>query len=513
MRCASGGRACEGYDKTAIAHHPAIEVASSYIPVTAASTACLSGPAETPSTLPPIIVQPQTAFAPVNIKPNLSDMTMFDALRFQIVGLVAGSFDQTFWSVDVLQACQVQPAIWHASLSLAALYQSQQEQTIESFRRPRHKKLSMTHYAASVHHVIALTRQQQLSTAEKESLLLASMLLTAICSLQGDLQQAVMHCSNGIELFHQWRFWELYKDSPAHRGSLLSAGSIRTIIAHFELQLASRVKRVTLPTWGEPGFPPRCSDIHFSSPTDAYHEFQPLVTSLIGLWQYAGLPAQKAQPLPETDIRYPYVVEFLRWKHKYDELVVSNHGTIDSESMMILYLHWHGMQILLKANIQEGEVAFDEFLPVFRDVLTLARELSQVLRHKKGTGPADRYPKFSFATSVVEGLFWAGHGCRDALVRREFLSLIREWPRRDGIWDNSLMAAILETSIALEENAWKTSRDAQPWCCCIAGSFICNSHRINGHRVEFLPSGRARVHFETIHDKEAKLPGYVVVLP
>lgn len=83
------------------------------------------------SALPLSLTQrPRTTLGPVGVKLNLSDMSMIDALRFQIVELIAGSFDHAFGAIDVLRACQVQPAIWHASLAMTALHQSRRHHTV-----------------------------------------------------------------------------------------------------------------------------------------------------------------------------------------------------------------------------------------------------------------------------------------------------------------------------------------------------------------------------------------------
>ncbi|KAJ2981880.1 hypothetical protein NQ176_g1761 [Zarea fungicola] len=433
----------------------------------------------------PLAAQPRTVVGPSEVKVNLSDMTMFDALRFNIVGLVAGGFDHSFWTVDVLRACQVQPAIWHASLALTALHQSQKQDAGETFRRSRHEKLSMTHYNASIKHVIALTRKRNLSNAEREALLLSSLLLTALCTMQGDVRQAMMHAVNCVQVFHQWRLWESHRSSVSRRGSMLNADSLNTIVAHIELQLVSRIEQVAIPPWGSPCSPPRCSDIPFASVTEAYQEFQPLFTSLIGLWQRAGLPLLQGlpQPGPEMDVRYPYVIEFQRWKKKYDALCASDRTSpLDAESMLTLYFYW---------------------------------ELLEIIRTSKDVGKADgRPPAFSFTVSAVEGLMWSANGCRDPEVRRGFLELIQVWPRREGIWSNTLIAAIVETTIDLEETGWRDGEpDAGSDCVCVAGSFICNQHRVNNHTVEFLSGDRARVTFETVGDKMMNKRGHVAILP
>lgn len=491
------------------------------------------GPGDDDGVVPLVTMrEPSAAFGPGNVRTNLSDMTMFDALRFRIVGLVAGGFDHAFWSVDVLRACQVQPAIWHASLALTALHQSQQRrQTNEqSYRTQRHERLSATHYSAALEHVIALTRRKQLSAAERETLLLVSLLLTALCTMQDDLRQAVMHASNGIQLYGQWRLWERHRTpgrgSSSSNSSLLNRDSIGAIIAHFELQLVNRLKEVSIPPWGGiAGSPPRCSDLPFRSATEAYHEFQPLFTSFIGLWQHAGWPLLNQQ-LPAADIRHPYVAEFKRWKHKFDVLRASGRviGSDSAESILTLDFHSHFVQTALTADLTAGEVAFDKFLPVFQGSVRRARDILELIcgtsdgkvggHTSSSSCSSGARPTFSFAVSVVEGLLWGGGGCRDAGTRREFLQLIREWPRREGIWSNELMAAMLETQIAREEMMWRGLRAGEAASCgCVAGAFVCGGHRINNQAVEFLSGGRARVRFDSMEDLRNNGPGYTVVLP
>lgn len=461
--------------------------------------------------------RPRTALGPIDVGANLSDMTLFDALRFRTVHHVAGTFDHAFWSVDVLRACQVQPAIWHASLALTALQQSQAHAAVETYGKAQYEKLAMTHATAAISHVLALTRQKHLAQAERETLLLASLLLTAHSTTLGDLPQALMHAGNGIQLFHQWRLWEQHRTWLARRcstGSLLNTDSIGAIIAHFELQLLSRLKHIAVPPWGVAGAPPRCSDAPFRSPTDAYHELQPLFTSLVSLWQHAGMGLLPAQPmLPETDMRLPYLVEWQRWKVKFDALRVSKFlRPTDQESMMTLNIHWRFLQTGLKANLNLGELAFDELLPGFQQLVAEAQDILELLRKKDDAVETKTRPQFSFSMSVVEVLFWAGHGCRDPLTRRALLRLIQAWPRREGVWDNVLMAAMLETSIHLEENGWRFA-SAEDACRCVPGQFICNTHRINNQTVEFLENGRAKVVFEMVGDRLQNKPGYVAVLP
>lgn len=467
--------------------------------------------AETPS----LTRQPKLALAPSNIRSTLQDVSMFDLLRSETVQQVAGSFDQPFWAVDVLRATQAYPAIWHANLALAAVHDTAKTSgNSDASHRSTRERYILKHYTASINDLIAITRQGSLSTANQEAVLLASMLLTALCCQRGDINQALIHARNGIQLFHQWRFWEQTHFSGSPRGCILNAASIATIMDHFELQFVNRLTHITIPCRGIPGIPPRCSETPFDSVTSAYFELQPLISSLMGLWQHAHLGVSEGSPQPARELRYAHQLESEAWKVKFDTFIHSSQlKETDLEGILILQLLWSGLDVCLKANIYEGETAFDMFQPSFEYMVTRAEQLREMLSKKTSTQNTDTPPLFSFSMSISEMLFWSGNGCRDGPTRRRIIDLLRTWPQSDGIWDPRLLAAITEASMNLEESGWSQDEASKPaGCVCVAGVTICNDHRVNGHSVEFLPDGRAKVVLKTVADIKANTSGYEVIL-
>lgn len=440
---------------------------------------------------------------------------MFDLLRSETVQQVAGSFDQPFWVVDVLRATQAYPAIWHANLALAAIHDTVKTSgNSDTYQKSKRERYILKHYTASINDLIAITRQESLSTANQEAVLLASMLLTALCCQRGDINQAIIHARNGLQLFHQWRFWEQTRFPESSLGCILNTSSIATVIDHFELQFVNRLTYITIPCRGTPGLPPRCSATAFNSVTSAYFELQPLMTSLMALWQHAHLGVFEGLPQPARELRYAHQLESVAWKLKFDAFL--NSGQLketDIEGILILQLLWSGFDVCLKANIYEGETAFDTFQPSFEYMVTRAEELREILSKKRSTQSSDTPPLFSFSMSISEMLFWSGNGCRDGPTRRRIVNLLRTWPQSDGIWDPRLLAAITEVSMNLEESGWSQDEASKPASCvCIAGVTICNDHRVNGHRVEFLPDGRAKVILKTVADMKANTLGYEVIL-
>lgn len=65
--------------------------------------------------------QPSQRLWPLDVSPSVEGREMFHFFRSEGVNQVVGYFDASFWTVDVLRAAQVYPAIWHAMLAMAAM--------------------------------------------------------------------------------------------------------------------------------------------------------------------------------------------------------------------------------------------------------------------------------------------------------------------------------------------------------------------------------------------------------
>lgn len=98
---------------------------------------------------------------------------------------------------------------------------------------------------------------------------------------------------------------------------------------------------------------------------------------------------------------------------------------------------------------------YDRFLPYYQRVVALARKIQQVVSSKSSrilykaiitddevqdsanSVPQQQpTPSFSLDMHSVAHLFSVAHGCRDPFIRREAVRLLKEKPRREGLWDS-----------------------------------------------------------------------------
>jgi len=133
-------------------------------------------------------------------------------------------------------------------------------------------------------------------------------------------------------------------------------------------------------------------------------------------------------------------------------------------------------QILFLMTFSDTEMQFDAFIPQFKQIVDLALEVigdeerraaakrcpdPMFCRHQAGHEPdifggyeyATRHikPSFSADLGIVPPLFVVATKCRDPLIRRQAIQLLRSSSRREGMWDSELTARIAMWITSIEE--------------------------------------------------------------
>ncbi|KAM3499972.1 hypothetical protein MY10362_006814 [Beauveria mimosiformis] len=498
-KCISTGRKCDGF-----------EIAPETVP-------CAS----------PIATQCLHALTPIYGQATAHEREMFNLFRTRTVTQVAGAFYQPFWHVDVLLAAQTQPAIWHASLSMAAMYswfKIPADDTQGQIIRQDHYKFALRQYNEAITHMVALARRQDARSAE--ALLIASVLFTGLSSLRGDPKEAMMHASHGLRVAQQWEFLERTEGAAAggsaHQQAtehMLPTKSLVGLVDGFEVQYMWTGARQPILRRGS--IPREVPVAPFRSATEACFELQRLVGGLLMAVRNekvrrsttttatttATTDPRPQQPVP--DLRQPYRHALSAWKVKFSHLKWSQRlRQTDLDCALVLDIWLCGAEIASSIDLRLYELAWDKFAPKFRRIVKLTQKLvtEEALREEQRGRPV-----YSFSPSVCEPLFMVASSCRDGALRRKAMSLLRQRPRREGIWDAKLMAAIAEAKMLIEERAVAAEVDGAG-CGCIPGVYICNTHRVFFMDIEFLPERAATAVMKTLHDVTINSEGQVLTI-
>ncbi|KAL2106620.1 hypothetical protein VUR80DRAFT_6462 [Thermomyces stellatus] len=435
---------------------------------------------------------------------------MFFFFRTETAARVAGPFDQSFWTVDLLRATQLHPAIWHASIAVAAMhkrYTVPARGPTAGLRRGLYE-FALAQYNASISGLVGIARAENPSPDDKDIILAASVLYAGLCSLRGDPKEAFLHMRSGLRLFRQWKHWE--RRGRRGRG-VLPADSIITLFNRFDTQALNLLDDKARTEWEGRDIPRQPSGAPFASVTEAYFEFELTLNGLVDLRQRKSpLVSDAGRPCSDRENRRALRGALDAWSAKFAALQPLLKDS-EAEAALILRIRQIAFDMALSADPSRWELAWDDFLPQYEQIVTLSRRLLEE-HHPAACGA----PTFSFAASVCEPLYVTASSCRHASVRREAISLLRRWPRRECLWDSVLAASLAESIMLLEESAAAGGRDdgggGGGECYCVEGAFICHGHRVADAKLELLGEGVGMVTLRTVNDVVGERRGQIIQL-
>lgn len=96
-------------------------------------------------------------------------------------------------------------------------------------------------------------------------------------------------------------------------------------------------------------------------------------------------------------------------------------------------------------------VISDSFLPLHRAIVCLA-EANLGLTNSDSRNQAPLAPSFALDMGVIGPLYEVARHCRDPILRRKIVDLLRKSNRQEGLLNSSTYAHIVETIIEIEED-------------------------------------------------------------
>lgn len=329
--------------------------------------------------------------------------------------------------------------------------------------------------------------------------MLVSMLYTGLCCLQGDVAQAAEHARTSIVLFYQWRFWE--HQHQGRQDHVLSPPALMSLISLYESQIFGRTRNIVKPTWYLQGNPPSQPLEPYQSMSDAFVDIQPMLTAVFQQFPMVTMPGDIVHTDGNSDARLEYQSRFSIWRFKFKILLERQprNGSVKHAALQLQLMEM-AVYICLHLDRSLSEEAFDSFTESYSRINQLSRELIRLEKESEAKQGIDGQG-FSYSVSVAELLFGVGRTCRHRRIRRESIALLREWPRRDGIWRPVVVAALCKAIVELEEGAWYGGPSIAPDACtCVYEKFLCNNHRVGKLDLKMAPPGPPSVRFRSVSD-------------
>ncbi|KAJ3497205.1 hypothetical protein NLG97_g2079 [Lecanicillium saksenae] len=443
-------------------------------------------------------------------------------------------FDKTFWTNHVVSAAQTYPALWHAALALAAVQQWKSEKDAARKGVQQYNELSsenyvfaLKHYNHAIRHILPVASRQTHTYQDKEMILASEIMFFGINSMLDYLVEAAEHAKNAIRLYDLWEFGRADDENASTgfkgtaystpRGAVLRKRSLVSLIADLRLQFLNRLDhqfmilrkeaRESYQPSAPAGKPLRSTD-------EAYDEMVLLLTEFL-LATKMNAPVQVGI-LPSQPLSFICHRRFSTWIYKFEQFSQAFACSPPQEGadkyrwrMLTIYV------LVMRARLLYGDVedvhSLDRCAATFYQALEQLERFADDWHGEPPAGTDSSQPAgFSFSMSMAEICYCIATGCREHDLRCRAVALLRRWGVCDGMWDSNLMAALIEVTMQVEDEAGIANESlgagVEPPCPCAYRKFVCGQHRIWAKQVRVGNGREALFSYSLVEDVTSRLP-------
>ena len=406
----------------------------------------------------------------------------FHFFSTKIASDIAGFLPSDFWNKLILQASHYDPAIFHAVIALGSVHETYEGEGPGHFR---HTVLAPQDFALKQYDKALANIRIRLSSGKPQSgeyVLLSCILFICLETFQGNHKAALVHLEGGLKLLGSWLHTDgqpvLSSDSVSRPTRQFLEEELVPLFTRLDVQattyLTSRSLQELSPRscTTEPIMPTR-----FESLTDANNHLADLVHWMLYsnngahnmmYWMVNNPLAQLNIPplqttaadgsLPSIPDRVWKKIMKIETEHKRIlkqwlaalNLFLNentNRDIKDSRAALMLRILYTSTTIIKAASLYNHDLEYDKYIPKFERVITWAEYLI-----KFQTSATEKHtPLYSFEMNILPPLHYCSTRCRDPKLRRRALSLLEDTPRREGMWDSAMLAAIARYIMEEEE--------------------------------------------------------------
>ncbi|RDW91639.1 hypothetical protein BP5796_02804 [Coleophoma crateriformis] len=462
MRCTNTGRKCDGYP-----HAAALDQDKSHSPgnfPVPASTSAHETPApvlEFPSADPILLRHSLLDFQGTQIEHRYLDF-----FHSQTAPSLAGHFDGYFWTTIVPQIGCSEASVRHAMIALGSFHESFSLE--EMGMTDSGLQFALRQYNKAIRD---LTFSKKLREENVAAVLTTCILFICLDLLRGNLKQAVDHITGGIRILN------------AHQMSISNYLNPK-VPTSFEMDFIGIFSRLIVQgnLCGYPLPPLQLASTNTVSDLDIMQG--PFITiddarkSLGDIMMFAMPYIQTCMSLkflPDKEClesskatRERILNQLEVWRKRMDLFIVEKYPDGKHEDMGIytLFSGYQNSAIWTKIVIYEEECAWDGEIECFREMVSLARSVTDNSSNKTRKGPYSlvglprRSPKrplwrdaITFEMGILPHLYFTAVRCRDSKLRREAIKLLGlARPRREGFWDARILIKVAKRVVEIEED-------------------------------------------------------------
>ncbi|KAB8292163.1 hypothetical protein EYC80_007906 [Monilinia laxa] len=401
---------------------------------------------------------------------------------------LCGFFDSNIWTHIILQAGEQEQPIRHAAAAIGAL-------DLILHTKERISCLSTASSNIEEHHIFALRQYDKAVKLMKTDIslrghslrttLLFCLLVVCFENLYGTQASATAHIKAGIRLieaYHrehasgseEYRVKKTERQDNLQDSITFGISSPVPSVIEDEIYQAFGLLEIAFMSFNDNGRGMAYHILAKNSGSSCMEKMPPSFASLPEAKAYWDLIMRRLMHLlptlnatqatmrgQEDDSKTPmviteassarideqqrYLTELMSWEKAFSPVyrkcrILPN--SKDFAGATILRLRWILCRIAVSSALISSQVALDNYLEDFREVLNSAKAL---MSHPAWTG------MFTFDSGIISQVYIVALKCRDFTIRSEAISTLLSKTWREGVWDSALAGNIARAVVSLEE--------------------------------------------------------------
>lgn len=406
---------------------------------------------------------------------NWNELWYLDFYHSRTAVRFSNYFQNSFWQGLLLQMCESQPAVRHASIAMGSWHVRLeriptrfQEDRGGSSVTLRHSTKAIACLRESLADNSSSVSSSISSCAHKQVVLVTCLTFTLLALFQGDLDSARRHLTFGYKLFKEWEdqrdnsnsstamaLRQAFAQMHVHWSFCSSSELIFQDIAQLsdEYRVSLNTTSTTTTTTKATPSPSKVTPSLYSGidQMDLAQKFTTLVSGFILDYSTCGFEIGPASAMGRDA---ELILARLRLYRSHLQAVLIELNCLppeDCDTLKIFSLLIAVIEIKLAITKSQriDEMVYDDHLEQFQDIADLARALAD-----SATALSDvTISPFSYRYSVLPALLWSAVKCRDWKVRRDLLDIMYKRPGNDH-WV-SATTMVLKGLIAIESSGIK----------------------------------------------------------
>ncbi|MCJ1325414.1 hypothetical protein MMC10_002077 [Thelotrema lepadinum] len=355
---------------------------------------------------------------------------------------MSGFFSRSFWSELVPQIAHAEPSILHALVALSNFHE--QFMLLDKSDHDARSRSGLHHYNLAIRTLLA-------PQARSESLLMGLLCCVLFIStelLQGNILSAIRLAKSGKAILSDIRDIRSSIEGQSSLQSLRTELNLQLVRLDFQVAAMSnrRYSEFLFDTCSDASTPHPTAVFKLASVLEARRRYEEINRAWIRhVWCCQRSGVQLDLSLFSDLLGH--------WDRAFEDLKAREHEYHAPDRREIAFLEMNRRQFEISFAMAAIVPGKESSIKFWDDKTSL---LNETLDHAAiavdlSEDTSSSSPSFSLDSGINVHLYTVAYRCRDPVIRRRAIAMLRSANRHEGLWRSDLVAYVAERIVTLEE--------------------------------------------------------------